>query len=289
MRNSILSHAAIGGQGIGLWADGLQTYAQSRPQNDVARIKTDRTGAIGGVDFGFGPFRAGVNGGYSRDNVQLLDRASSAKVKTTSAGASIGWAPAPTGYSVQVGGTNAWHDIDTARVVGITGLAGTPVSQYQARTSQLFAEAGHTAQYGDLRFNPFVRYAHVWTDVDGTTETGGPASLSTAAQKLETSFATAGLRISGTSALSPSTSLQPHANFDFTHAWGDRAGIVAAAFNGASTAFGVTAARIGTDTFGADIGVDVVSGNMRFGLAGIGSVSSEWNDYGAKASLPFRF
>ena len=124
-----------------MWADGLQTFAQSRSQPGVAKIKADRTGAVGGINFGFGGLRVGVNGGYSSDDVELLGRASTAKVTTKSAGASLGWATSATGYAIQVGGTYAWHDIDAARTVDIPGIAGSLRSGYQAHTAQMFAEA----------------------------------------------------------------------------------------------------------------------------------------------------
>jgi len=85
----------LGGDGLGLWVQGLQSTGLSNATTERARLHANRTGVIGGVDYTAGAPRIGGFGGYQDDRVTLRGRASSAKIDTAFAGANVAWDAGP--------------------------------------------------------------------------------------------------------------------------------------------------------------------------------------------------
>lgn len=288
VRDAVLARGLTGGDGIGMWAQGLQVYAGSRNQDGLAKIDSNRTGAIGGVDYGAGDLRVGLNGGYFDQDLTLGARGSNASVKTKLAGASLAWNPEGS-FTAQVGGTWAWHEIDTARVISVSGIAGTSTASFDAESKQAFGELGYDLIDGPLDLGMFVRYAHDWTDVDGVTETGGIAALTVGDSRRETNSASIGLRFGGSAPVSTGLSIEPRASLAYVHSWGDLAGSRTVAF-GTGPGFAVGGAALGKDALDVDLGIDLATeSGLRFGIGGFANASDQWGDYGAKASVSLRF
>jgi uncharacterized protein with beta-barrel porin domain len=221
-------------------------------------------------------------------DVTLGARGSNASVKTKLAGASLAWAPEGR-LSAQLGGTWAWHDIDTARVIGVGGIAGTFTGSTDAQSKQAFGEVAYDLIEGPLDLGMFARYIHDWTDVDGLTETGGVAALTLGDDHRETNSAAIGMRFGGSAPVTSGLSIEPRASLAYVHSWGDLAGSRTAAF-GTGTAFTVAGAALGSDALDVDLGIDLATDNgLRFGIGGFANASDQWGDYGAKASVSLRF
>lgn len=291
VRELVLNRAAIEQDGVGVWLDGVQAFARSRNQFGFGQARSNRTGLYGGVDYGTGLLSFGVNGGYLDQDIAVRGRASSAEVDTKLIGASVAYRPAGGGLTVLAGVTRAWHDYDTTRTVSVTGLGGTLVGAGDARSTELFGEVGYALVGGPVTVAPFVRYAHDRIRADALTETGGSAALTLGRDSRSANFLTLGTRFGGSAPLGEGLQLQPKGTLSFERAWGDlRDGRTAGFAAGTGPAFTVTGVQIGRDTFGGDLGADLVwNGGLRIGAAAFGSRSKQWNDYGAKLTVGFRF
>ncbi|TGX54902.1 hypothetical protein E5A73_05510 [Sphingomonas gei] len=288
VRDAVLARGLVRGDGIGMWAQALQVYANSRAQDGLGDLSSNRSGVIGGVDFATGSFRFGINGGYVDSDVTVGDRASNAEVKTRLAGASLAWQPEGA-FGVQLGGNYAWHDIDTRRVLGTVGIAGTIVGETDAHSAQVFGEVGYDVIEGALDLGLFARVAHDWTDVDAFAETGGAAALTVDSDSRQTSSASAGFRFGGSAPVSAGLSLAPRVSLAYQHAWGDLSGSRNVRF-ATGSGFGVSGASLGKDALDVDLGLDLVTdAGLRFGIGGFANASREWSDYGGKASISLRF
>ena len=290
LRDAVLEHGVAGGSGLGMWAEALQVDGGSRAQDGLAKLSTNRSGIIGGVDFSAADLHFGVHGGYVDEDISVDARASSAKVKTGFAGASLAWTPIGR-IAAQVGATYAWHTIDTLRVIGIDGIAGSFAgNDEKARTAQAYGEISYAAIQGPLRLTPFVRYAHDWTRANALQESGGLEALEVGRDTLDTDSASIGLRFSGTAPVSQGLSFEPRFSIAYRHNWGDLAGNRVVRLDGTGPTFDVAGASLGANALDVDMGASLVTrSGLRFGLGGFANTSRRWGDYGGKASISLNF
>lgn len=282
-RDAVLDH----GDAAGIWASGDRTNALSRTQPGLARLRAERTSIYGGVDVAVADVIVGVNGGYQDDDVTVLGQGS-ATVSTKLAGARAAWHGG--GVTVQVGGSYAWHDIDTRRSVSVAGLEGTPRATGKARTAQLFAEAGYTLTVGAVGVTPFVRNALVHTDTHAYAESGGAAALRLARDRRDVDLAAVGLRLGGTQAVNHAVSIAPKMSIAYQRGFGDLAGKKTAQFVGVGPAFSIEGVAAAKNALLLDGSVDVQVGDrFRIGAGGFASTSDRWADYGAKVTASIRF
>ena len=285
VRQAVLDRGAVAGEGLGLWVDGLQSTGVSDATPARARLKTNRTGVVGGVDYSVGNIRFGGFGGYQDGDVRLRGRGSSADVKSTYAGVHVGFAGGP--LSVQLGGLYAWHDVDTSRALVVSGFG--PLSgRTDATSKQLFGEVAYALTQGEVAVSPFVRNAYTWTRVDAFTETGGSGALAVDRVRRDVGLASAGVRVTGTAPIGGATFL-PRMSIAYERGYGDRDGVATQRFGGTGPAFSVTGAGFGKDGLAVDGGFDIAIGAFSAGVGGFASTSNRWSDYGGKATLGIRF
>ena len=288
VREAVLERGAATGSGLGIWGDFLRTNASSRVQPGLARIRSDRTGGVGGIDYSVNGIRIGVYGGYQKDRSAMLGRSDSAGTESYYAGASLSYVRGP--VSLQAGGDYAWHNIDTRRVLTTPGIAATLVASPNANTTQLYAELGYRIVDGPVTVTPFVRNAYSWTRIDAFSETGGVAALSVARESRGTDVASVGIRMGGSARVTDNVQLLPLISIAYSRGFGDRDGTSVARIGGTGPAFAITGASLGKDALTIDGGFDLQFGKrFTIGAHGFGSTSKQWSDYGARASIGFRF
>jgi fibronectin-binding autotransporter adhesin len=288
VREAVLARGRSTGDGLGMWATGLQSYADSRREGGLGRLAANRTGVIGGVDYTVNGVRIGVNGGYQDDDIRLRGRGSSASVKTTFGGLNVAYLQGP--LEIQAGANYAWHDIDAQRTLGVTGLATAVAAQPDANSAQLFAEVGYGFTTGQATITPFLRNAYTWSRVKAYAETGGLGALTVGRDRRDVDFASAGVRMTGNVALSPSVLFLPHGSIAYQRGFGDLRGVAIQRIGGTGPAFAITGASLGKDTLTLDGGFDLLFGQgFTLGVGAFGSTSKQWADRGAKASIGFRF
>ena len=169
---------------------GYGAWGETDATPGTARMETDLHGVLYGVDRALGDhWRLGVLGGYSRTDVTQRARLSSASVDTWSAGLYGGAAAGAWGLGF--GAIHNWHAVDTSRTVSFTNYSPERLSaRYDARSWQLFAEAGRKVQVGGLMLEPFAGVSHTNLASDGFSESGGDAALTSSSDTDNTTFTT---------------------------------------------------------------------------------------------------
>ncbi len=143
-------------------------------------------------------WRAGIAGGYSQSDVKLDSLLSSAKVDNYNLALYAGaqWGP----VGLRFGAANTWHRISTSRDLNVAdlGLFDLRRADYDARTLQLFAEAGYAIALDPVTVEPFVNLAYVDYRSDSFRERdmGLGSALWSRSSSQRTGFSTLGLRVS---------------------------------------------------------------------------------------------
>lgn len=287
VRHAVLDRGAVtGGDGVALWAQGLQTSARSNGGDATARLRASRTGIVGGLDYTVSGVRITGFGGWQDSDVALRGRGANADVKTTFAGASAAWTGGP--LTIQGGGLLAWHDVETRRSLPTSGF-GTATARPDADGAELFADVAYTLTQGPVTVAPFVRHAYVRTRIDAYAETGSTAALSVAQGARDIGILAAGIRVGGAVPLGSAT-IAPRLSLAYEHAYGDDLdGTAVQRIGGGGPAFTVTGAGYGKSGVTADAGLDLQLGRFSVGMGGFGATSGRWSDYGGRAQLGYRF
>ncbi|MGJ3627721.1 autotransporter outer membrane beta-barrel domain-containing protein [Sphingomonas sp. MMS24-JH45] len=264
----------------------MQTTVKSDGSDGTARLRSSRTGFMGGLDYIVSGVRITGFGGWQDSDVALRDRGANADVKTTFAGAAAAWTGGPL-TPVQAGGLLAWHDVETRRALPTSGF-GTATARPDANGAELFADVAYSLTSGPVTVAPFLRNAYVRTRVDAYAETGSTAALTVARGQRDIGILAAGVRVGGSAPLGSAT-LAPRLSVAYERAYGDDLDGVAVQRIGGGVAFTVTGAGYGKSGVTGDAGFDLLLGRFSVGVAGFGSTSGRWSDYGGRAQLGYRF
>ena len=292
MRDAVLERTRIAGEGTGLWLQAIKSNSESASQSPFDKLKGDRKGVVGGLDLAFGGARIGVFGGYQDDDVTTRRRNDAANIKTTLAGANAAFAAGP--LEVQVGGSYAWHELDTTRTTTVPGLASTLSGNPDGTSLELFGELGYKFDMGNYAFTPFVRNAYNRTKLDTVRETGGANALTIDTATREVNLASVGLRFDGDQAFGgldgTSNRFLPRMSVSYQRAFGDRDSTAVAQIGGTGPLYTIGGTPLGKIAFNVDGGFDVLFGDrFSIGAGGFASTSKRWSDYGGKVAIGLRF
>ncbi len=268
----------------GSWITGYGARGETDATPGTARMETDLRGVLFGVDRALGDhWRLGVLGGYSRTDVTQRARLSSASVDTWSAGL-YGGAEAGA-WGLDFGAIHNWHAVDTSRSVRIGDLSQQLSAGYDARSWQLFAEAGYEVQAGALMLEPFAGVSYTGLATDGFSESGGDAALTASSDTDHTAFTTFGMH--GAVALSDRFHVRGMAGW--RHAFGDTDPSSTHTLSG-SSAFTVTGAPTAEDAVVTEFGIEAsLSDNAFLGVAYKGQYGDGAADHGVNAGLRVMF
>ena len=237
----------------GLWVTGAGASGETDATSGTARMETDRRSVVFGIDRALGEgWRLGVLGGYSRTDVTQRARLSSGSVETWSVGLYGGAEAGAARFSF--GAIYDGHAVDAHRSVPSIGLPGIQhlSAGYDARSLQLFAEAGHEVQAGGLMLEPFAGVSSIYLDTDGFSESGGDAALAASSDTDSMMFTTLGLR----SAMEVDDMIHLRGMAGWRHAFGDADPSSTHTLSG-SPAFTVTGAPIAEDALDIELGIEV--------------------------------
>ena len=270
----------------GLWVTGTGASGETDATSGTARMETDRRGVVFGIDRALSEgWRLGVLGGYSRTDVTQRARLSSGSVDTWSVGLYGGAEAGASRFSF--GAVHSGHAVDTGRSVPSIGLSGIQnlSSSYDARSWQLFAEAGHEVQAGGMTLEPFAGVSSITLDTDGFSESGGDTALAASSDTDSTMFATLGLR----GAMQVDDTIHFRGMAGWRHAFGDTDPSSTFTMSG-SPAFTVTGAPIAQDALDIELGIEAgLSDNAVLGLAYKGRYGGGGANHGVNAGLRVRF
>jgi len=178
--------------GTAAWGMGYGSRGHIDGDGNAARLDRSARGFFVGADIALGEaWRGGIAIGRGKASYDIDDRMSSADVDSNLLAAYAGAQFA--NWGLRFGAVSHWHDVDTRRAVAFPGFATTAEATYEARTTQLFGEAGYRIETGAAAVEPFAGLAYVKLDADAAGE-GGSAGLEAAGEDIEGLFATLGLR-----------------------------------------------------------------------------------------------
>ncbi|OKH87554.1 autotransporter domain-containing protein [Thalassospira sp. TSL5-1] len=233
-------------------------------------------------------WRFGVATGFGRDSIQDKNVSSSAMVDSYYLAAYGGTEIQAT--SLRFGALHAFQKIDAKRSVAFAGFTDNLTSDYDAQTTQLFAEGALRIKHQESRFEPYLNVAVVHSKVDGFQEKGGAAALTSSSQTDNRLFSTLGLRYGHDLAIdSWGLSGQLTAGLGWRHAYGDMSQDATLSFNG-SNSFTVSSAADSRDSavLEAGVGVDIAQ-DTTVSLNYNGDFSKETRENTLSAKLAVKF
>jgi len=282
---------AVEGIDGGAWGRVYGSWGKTDSDRNAAQVHRDASGVLVGADRRVGTWRVGVMGGAGRSDVDVDDRASSAKIDNYHLGVYGGteWGA----LALRTGASYTHHEIDTQRSIAFTGLAGSPSASYDARTAQLFGELGWRLDTGGaVALEPFANLAYVNLKTDRFSEVnniGGVTALSGRSGSTDTTFTTLGLRASTKLDLGAATGTTLRGLVGWRHAFGDVSQEANLAFNGGGS-FTVGGVPIASDAAVIEAGLDfAIRKDLTVGVSYSGQVGDRVKDHGVRANLLWKF
>ncbi|MEO4044636.1 autotransporter domain-containing protein [Hoeflea sp. CAU 1731] len=260
----------------GFWLTGYGDWMTTDATGNTHEFDNDLYGVMAGIDHRLGDYgRLGLLGGYSRTNTSIEALASEADANSYTLGVYGGADNGRAGLSL--GALYTWHSIDSSRYV--TNPATEMLeADYDARSLQLFAEAGYKARMEGFSVEPFAGVSYIDLQTDAFSETGGIAALSSPSQATSTTFATLGLRMSAEVARMATL----RGMVGWRHAFGDVDPASTSTIAG-SAPFSITGAPIAEDAAVVEAGIDIeASDNFTIGASyqgqfGHGAIANGFN------------
>ena len=273
----------------GLWVNGYGQWANGKSRD--YRFGSDHRvvgGAIG-VDFGSGPVRFGVAGGYSEDDVTYLGLNSAGKSKSWQVGGYMGYGSGPLHFNAQAAYITG--NITAAKLVaagaGANLISGTAAADTDGHLFKGIATVGYNIGGSSLTFEPFVGIDFTSGHINGFTETGmGTLNLTVRDIEAKRTDLVLGARFAA-----PTGSIVPYANVTYRYNLDDNPTVVTGFFNGISTApFTVSAIGSGRSAFDVDAGISAKIGTGASVFVGYqGTFRNDLDSHGVNGGLRVSF
>ena len=269
----------------GLWVTGYRSRSETDATAGTARMDTDLDGVVFGIGGALGErWRLGVLGGYSRTDVSQRALLSSGSVDTWSAGL---YGAAESGAArLSFGAVYNGHAIDADRSVPSVSVSEIQnlSARYDARSWQVFAEAGYRVRSRDRMVEPFAGVSSIHLDTDGFSESGGDAALTSSSDIDSMMFTTLGLR----SAIQMDDTVRIRSMVGWRHAFGDTD--PSSTHSMAGSPFTVTGAPTAEDALDIELGIEAeLSDTAVLGVAYKGRYGGGGGDHGFNAGLRVTF
>ena len=163
------------GDASGIWGQILGQRGSDDGDRNAARATRSGWGAFGGVDLALDGALLGVAGGYSRTDLSIATRGSTAEVETKQV---LGYAGGTLGpVAVRTAAGYAWTSADVTRGIAFPGFAAVARSNYDGDVLHGFVEAGlPTAMFGGT-VEPFAGIELYRVHTDGFAETNSAVAL----------------------------------------------------------------------------------------------------------------
>lgn len=185
------------------------------------------------------------------------------------------------------------HDIETDRSVGITAMGDSSLynrlsANRHGNIYQVFGEFGYEINAGRIELEPYAGLAHVWSKIEGFSETGASAALSSSDTSMSTSFSTLGLNAQTKFEFTGVESVA-FAGVGWRHAFGDTVPTASQRFS-VGNSFTVTGLPIAKNVALFDAGINFnLTPNAVLGVSYIGLAGSGARENSANTSLSISF
>ena len=193
VRDAALGRLDAPGDGHVVWGQVFTADGQFGGDGNAASLSRTLSGFLLGADTAAGrDWRVGVLGGYTRTQLSLDARSSSAGSDDYHVGVYGGLGGGP--LKLRAGAAYTWHDMTTQRGVGFDLYSETDKASAHAETGQVFGELAWRFGGPAAHLEPFAGVAYVSLHDDAFRETGGPAALKSNGGQVDATFASIGLR-----------------------------------------------------------------------------------------------
>lgn len=288
----ILREAAIGRvraatDGGAVWSHAFGASGRRDGDGNAARFDRSTGGFLLGGDAPVADdWRLGLMIGYGRTDFDVEGRASRGSGDSYHLGAYGGWRQ--DGWGLRFGAAHSWHEIDTSRTIAVGGFGDSARTGYDAGMAQAFAELGRRIDAGAVAIEPFGSLAYAHLRMDGFTESGGTAALTSGSSTLDATFTTLGLR-AGMGFDLGGTEAALQAGVAWRHVVGDVTPHSGMAFVGGNP-FTVEGVPIARDAGVAEVGLTLaLAPGAGLGVAYGGQFGTDGFDQNVRASLAVRF
>ncbi len=270
------------GTAYAMWGRALGSWGSADGGGNAADVTSSIGGLISGVDVTLDDtWRFGLAGGYSKSWFSSPDIGASGSSDSYHVALYGGW-QGQTGFALRGGAAYSWNDVETARQVGVVGLAGVAEGSTSAPTAQVFAEGAYKFAYGKAAFEPFANLAYV--HVDGDVSESGTAAM-TGSTTVDTTYTTLGLRASGQLA----TGVTARGTLGWRHAFGDVTPETTLGFDPAS-AVALSGTPIAADALVTELGLDFAVGkSATLGVSYSGQYGDNAYENSAQANFAVQF
>jgi outer membrane autotransporter protein len=269
------------------WGQVFGSWGSTDSDGNAAKMDRSTGGFLTGIDGQiFDAWRAGVLAGYSRSNIDVDARSSSATSDDYHLGLYGGtqWGR----LGLRAGAAYTWQDIGTERSVDFEGFNDDLTADYEAGVTHIFGDLGYRIDVGRFALEPFANLAYVGLDTDGFTESGGDAALTVSGNTTDTFFTTIGLRGSASFELG-GMEAQARGSVGWRHASRDTVPVSHHAFNGGPF-FEIAGVPIAEDAALVNAGLDFkIAENALLSVSYGGQFSDDAIDQSARGSFSFQF
>jgi len=264
---------AAGETGVALWLQGLYRDGTDGASRGAGLVRSDTHGVIGGVDASIGEtVRVGVAAGWSRNKLDVIERASTGEIESThlAAYASIGFGP----VTLRAAGGYSWTKNETRRAVVFPGISNGLTADYDGTVVHGIADVGYALPFAGGTVEPFAAIEGYGVKSDAFTEAGGVAAL-TRGQRLER-FAVSTL---GTRLETPIvTDLSARARLGWRHTFGNRDATSLVRFASGSQAWTVRGTPYSKNAAAASVDLDWAPAPNMLITAGFNSIVGDVGD-----------
>lgn len=273
--------------GLSLWTDGFGSWGHLRGNFNAAQLNRSTGGSFLGGDLRFAEaLRIGILGGYSNSNFAVRARNSYGNSDNYHLGAYAG--TEIDHWGLRIGGVHTWHDINQARNVIFPHFANHLASNYNAHTTQAFAEAGYHLKAKYLTLEPFAGLAYVSLNNNFWYESSSPAALQGKGNE-DVTYSTFGLREKAQLYQTERFLLSEKVMLAWRHAYGQVNPHSTLNFANGSIPFLIGGTAIAKDSLLINAGINlnpVLSArNLFFSLDYSGQIATNVSDHGIFGSI----
>lgn len=280
---------APAGANVALWGQAYGSWGETGSTSQSAKLDRSTGGFVLGLDTAVADtWRLGIAGGYAKSDIKSNSNLSKADVDNYNLAVYGGSQFGDLGLRFGLGHT--WHRLDTERQLNVLGLRDSNQAKYDARTLQLYAEAGYEVKFEAATVEPFLNLAYVNHHTDSFVErgTGLGSALTARGGSESTGFSTLGLRLSKNFDLSGAKGTAT-GTLGWRHAFGDVDPASVFSANGTSL-FAITGAPIAKNALVLGVGLDVeIAQGTTLGVSYNGQVGDHVSDHGVKGNFSVKF
>ncbi|WP_417689804.1 autotransporter domain-containing protein [Roseibium sp.] len=279
--------------GAQMWGRAYGGWAETAATSNTKGVTSYGGGFLVGFDAEIVPdWRIGVMAGYSRSQFDSPSNSSGGSADGYHLGAYAGtsWDLSGGALGLRVGTSYTLHSLDTARTVAFTGFSDRVTANYNASTSQAFAELGFAVGISSAVMEPFAGIALVNQHTDGFTETGGASALTSQSTDNLLGVTTVGVRAQTILGEVHGVTASLVGSLAWRHALGDVNPSSTMRFASGGDAFSVAGAPIDQNTASFEAGLSLQKDSaFDMEVTYLGEIGETSQDHSGRLGFRYRF